>query len=403
MNSKERKEIRYWKRAIKRVHNRIKIATECGYFDDVYSYSNLIMYGLKCCKNVGWKYSTQSYRVNLINNVNKLYNKIHSGNYTGDGFNEFDIIERGKPRHIMSVTISERTAQKVSCDKVLVPTISNCLIYDNGASLEGKGISFAHKRLNRHLRKYYRENGNDGYVLTYDFSKFFDTAPHDYVKSELNRRIIDSSVRDMIYTFIDAFGDRGYGLGSQVSQISAILVPNKIDHCIKEKLNIKYYARYMDDGYLIHKSKQYLKECLDIIVSKCKSMGLVINPKKTKILKLKEGFSFLKKRIRLTDKGKIIKKIEYKSVRSMKRKLKKFYYWNMYGKVLYSKKHKKKSKVKFSLFDIYTSYQSWRECAGISNNYWMIYKMDNYFYNLFYFHPLNKEKLMLIKESKSYV
>ena len=113
-------------------------------------------------------------------------------------------------------------------------------------------------------------------------------------------------------------------------------------------------------------------------------MGLVINPKKTKILKIKDGFSFLKKRIRLTDKGKIIKKIEYKSVKSMKRKLKKFYYWNMYGKVLYSKKHKKKSKVKFILFDIYTSYQSWRECAGISNNYWMIYKMDNYFYNLFY-------------------
>lgn len=40
------------------------------------------------------------------------------------------------------------------------------------------------------------------------------------------------------------------------------MLPNKLDHFIKEKLGIKGYARYMDDGYLIHPSKEYLKECL---------------------------------------------------------------------------------------------------------------------------------------------
>jgi len=58
---------------------------------------------------------------------------------------------------------------------------------------------------------------------------------------------------------IYAFGNKGLGLGSQVSQISAVFYPNSVDHFIKDKLGIKTYGRYMDDGYIIHNNIKELK------------------------------------------------------------------------------------------------------------------------------------------------
>lgn len=86
-------------------------------------------------------------------------------------------------------------------------------------------------------------------------------------------------------------------------------------------LKIKYYGRYMDDGYLIHESKDYLRQCLSTIQNKCLTLGITLNPKKTRICKLKEGVSFLKMRFMLTDSGRVIRKLSRESITRMRRKL----------------------------------------------------------------------------------
>jgi hypothetical protein len=55
---------------------------------------------------------------------------------------EITLHERGKKRHIKSVHISERIIQKALSDYVMVPILSNPLVYDNGASIKGKGVHF---------------------------------------------------------------------------------------------------------------------------------------------------------------------------------------------------------------------------------------------------------------------
>ena len=92
------------------------------------------------------------------------------------------------------------------------------------------------------------------------------------------------------------------------------MLPNKLDHFIKEKLGIKGYARYMDDGYLIHPSKEYLKECLTRMKEVCDSLGIILNMKKTKIKKLSEGFKFLQIRFKLTETGKVLRKMSFESI-----------------------------------------------------------------------------------------
>ena len=144
-----------------------------------------------------------------------------AGRYRSKGFYEFDIVERGKPRHIRSVHISERVVQRCLCDYCLVPMLSRSFIYDNGASLRGKGYDFAVSRVTHFLAEHYRKHGREGYVLVFDFSKYFDTAQHEPVFREFERSGIDDRLVTLSKYFIQNFGDVGLGLGSQVSQRSS--------------------------------------------------------------------------------------------------------------------------------------------------------------------------------------
>lgn len=130
-------------------------------------------------------------------------------------------------------------------------------------SMKGKGIDFAIDRFVCHLQRHYRKYGCEGYVLTFDFSKYFDRINHERLKAIVDECYTDKRLSSLIKQLIDDFGgEAGLGLGSQISQVSALMYPNILDHFIKESLRIKGYARYMDDGYAIHPDKSYLRQCL---------------------------------------------------------------------------------------------------------------------------------------------
>lgn len=264
------------------------------------------------------------------------------------------------------------------------------MIYDNGASMKGKGISFAVRRVDKHLRQHYRKHGNEGYVLTFDFSRYFDNVNHEPIQAELERRIHDVNVRKLANQCLEAFGPVGYGLGSQISQIAAIMLPNKLDHIIKQELGIKGYARYMDDGYLIHERKVHLKHCLERIKEVCDELGIILNPKKTKISMLKHGFKFLKINFKLTATGKVLKRMSKESVRAMKRKLEKFKKWNENGRevVINGERITKK----FTLADACAAYASWRSHMLKGDNYYRVKRMDERFRKLFGVNPANKKE-----------
>ena len=48
----------------------------------------------------------------------------------------------------------------------------------------------------------------------------------------------------------------------------------------------------MDDIYIIHEDKKYLKQLLKEIEQICDELGLFINAKKTQIIKLPKGFTY---------------------------------------------------------------------------------------------------------------
>lgn len=324
MTSKERKEGRYQRRVAKRLKKKFDKLRYSNDYDSVFSYENLYKAYKHCRKGVAWKTSVQKYITQAPLEVYKTYLQLQAGRYKSPGFYEFDLYERGKRRHIQSTSIRERVVQNCLCDNCLIPALQPSFIYDNGASMKNKGYTFAINRITEALRKHYRRYGQKGYVLVFDFSKFFDHVSHRLVKMSIAKKITDERLKQISSHFIDAFGDIGLGLGSQISQVLALASANRLDHFVKEMCKIKGYARYMDDGYLFF----------------------------------------------LTKTGKVIRKIYKRSVVKQRQKLKKL--------------RKKLDKGLLDFQDICNSFQSWKAYASNFNAYFTVKNMEALFRQLFY-------------------
>lgn len=330
----------------------------------------------KCKHGVYWKNSVQKYESNILLNLYDLKKSLENGTYKQRAFDEFDICERGKKRHIKALHISDRVLQRALCDEILTPIINPYLIYDNGANVKGKGVDFAKKRMRTHLRSYYINHGsNEGYILQMDISKYFDSIPHDKSYEIMTEHIYDERVKQLIKYLISTFKD-GIGIGSQLSQLIGIYYLHRFDDYIKIVKGIKYYARYSDDIYIIHDNKKYLQKLLIDIKSQLTNYGLKLNEKKTQIRRLDRRFSFLKVRYRLTETGKVIMIPNKTTFKKERHKLKTF--------------KQKYENGEMSLKDIVDQYKGWRGTIIPSNKTGIKYKsfktvkrMDLLFQQLF--------------------
>ena len=369
MTSEERREARYQRRAAARQARKKATCAKYDDFGTVFSYGHLYRAYKRCRCGVGWKASVQKYITNAPLNVYHTFKELEAGKFRSPGFFEFDLYERGKHRHIRSTGIMERVVQRCLCDNALVPMLERSFIYDDGASMKNKGYDFAVRRLTCHLQRHFRQYGTEGYILLFDFSKFFDNVDHELIKAELHQKFTDRKILALTEHFIDAFGDKGMGLGSQISQVLALASANKLDHFIKDFCRIKGYGRYMDDGYIISHSKEYLVALRDHIRDVCAELGITLHEQKTQIVKLSRGFTWLKVRVFLTSTGKVVKKIYKRSVTRMRQKLKKLKGKMQAGKMAYE--------------DVWTTWQSWRAYAMRFNAWHTIHNMGRLYNQLY--------------------
>lgn len=376
MTSEERREARYQRRKAKRDEARLRRSQSCGDFDEVFSFRHLYLSGKKCCKGVYWKNSTQRFVGNLIPSIAKIHRELENDTFKHRGFHSFTITERGKKRHIRSVHITERTVQKCLCDYCLVPIYSASFIYGNSASLKHRGMDFALRRMICQLERHFRKYGLEGGILLYDFHSFFDLAPHEPLFREAERRLHDVRVRRLANSFITDFGSVGLGLGSQVSQANALMLPNPVDHYFKEICRIKGYSRYMDDGSAIHHDIDYLYLCKDGLEIICEKCGLELNRKKTLIVPLRDYYRWLKTKFIVTPSGKVVLKMNKESTKIVQRKLRSFK-----GKL---------DRGEMTLADIRCSMDSYKGHMNRGNSFKVCQSTDQYFKSIYGFYPDKK-------------
>lgn len=323
MTSIERKENRYKRRILKRQLKKFYRNESIGNLENIFNYRDMFYYGRKCCNNVRWKQSIQTFELHLLSGTAKRRKEILNHTWKQKRCVHFILRERGVIRPIDAPHITDRQVHKTFVNNVLSNIYLPYNIYDNGASQKGKGLHFAHNRLKCHLRYHFKRYGRNGYVVLIDLKKFFPTAPRDTIYKRHKEYLLNKKVCDFADLLIDMLpNDIGMPLGIETSQLEMVSITSKIDNYFKCQMSIKGFAHYMDDYYMIVESKEKAHKLLSIFKNKVEELGLHISENKTKIIPLTKKFKFCKTTFILTPTGKIITHARGDSMKRARRKLK---------------------------------------------------------------------------------
>jgi hypothetical protein len=353
----------------------------------------------KLARSSGWKYQSQRFLLNRLTEISRLKKETQSGNYHPGTGSVFRINENGHERLVKSMVPRDAVFQHALCDSVIIPMVKERIIHDNGAGLKGRGLSFTRRRFEEHLRWHYRRYGREGYALIIDFSKYFDNIRHGIAAGQLKkilhdeeldrvvRRILktyevdisytdDPNVENQVFNSLEYMNvqkkylvgkrmmKKSLGIGAPVSQIIGILYPTPIDNYVKTVKAVRCYDAYMDDRIILHQSKDFLKALLKNIKEIAKKLGIHVNPRKTQIVKLSHGFTWLKTRYLITSTGKIIKKIPRDVTKRERRKLKRL--------------GEKVRNGEMTIEDYTNQYRSWRGDKRKYNAFHTLTNMDLY-------------------------
>lgn len=86
----------------------------------------------------------------------------------------------------------------------------------------------------------------------------------------------------------------GLIIGDVLSQLLSNVYMNVFDQYVKRVLKCKYYGRYVDDAFILHEDREYLKSIIPQIEEFLSvNLDLKLNKKKVKIFDLQYNFRFL--------------------------------------------------------------------------------------------------------------
>lgn len=292
-------------------------------FEEMCAFEVLYTAYLEARRRKRHKAGTAEYEANALACTEKLSRLLLSGRYHPGNFEVFFVYEP-KKRLVQAPAFVDKVVLHAVTDNILYDAITKSFIRDNYASQKQKGTHDGLLRLKEAMVDYYRKNGTaEGWVLKGDVHHFFASIDHGRLKDKLRRlfekRGLDPAILDLLFTYIDT--TEGLPLGYQTSQLFALMFLDAFDHHVKEGLRVRYYGRYMDDFYIIARTKRELQAILAEIREWMQELDLELNGK-TGIFPLRNGIDFLGFHTYLTDAGGVVQKLRRDSIQRMQAKVK---------------------------------------------------------------------------------
>lgn len=302
----------------------------------------------------------------------------------------------------MSNNIQDKIINHLVAYYLLVEVFDKTFIETTVATRKGKGTHYSLNLTKKYLNDMKRVYSNNFYYLKFDVSKYFYNIDHDVVKRMIRNKIKDKDAINIIEKIIDSTDEdyinekikrlkineinkikssslserekkiriievekiplcekgKSAPIGSMCSQIIAVMYLDKLNHFIKEKLHIKYYVLYMDDGVLIHQDKEYLKYCVNEIRKFLEGFKLNLNIRKTRVDSIKNGLDFLGFKFYIK-RNKIIIKVRNNTKKKFKKKMKKLN--NLYKNNIISECERN------IVFNSFYSHLSYGKCSNLLN------------------------------------
>lgn len=327
----------------------------------------LYVAGCKAMKSSRFKYGTQYFRMHHLLETAHLQRELMAGTYEPREGRKFLIKERGHERYITSDLMRDKAVNHLLSDEYVMPAIRPYLDYDNAASQKHRGVSHYRKRLEQQIREFHKVYGPGGWAMFIDFSGFYPNLHHAVCKDSLMKfvrmrnvfaeaeevrkvldkifkkfekdvsRFKDSEIARMYREKISPTFNagvskalmtgkkmlkKGVDIGNQISQDVGILIPYVIDNFIRIVKGCKFFGRYTDDTHVFHPSRAFLVELLHGIEKIAEKIGIIINKKKTRIVRIDDFFRHLQMGYRFDRSGSFHRMINPKRLAAEKRRLK---------------------------------------------------------------------------------
>lgn len=296
------------------------------------------------------------FEMNLSQNLWALHYDLLYGRYHIGEYRRFKIYDP-KEREIQAISYRDRIIQHSICDNYLIPILERKLFYYNVACRKNKGTDCAVSTLRRYMVNHYKKFGKSGYFVKIDIKKYFDSISHAVLKKKLSNLAMPDDIYNLLSLIIDSYehtAGRGIPMGNQSSQCFALLYLDCVDRLIKEKLQVKFYIRYMDDMILIVANKKDAQRILNSVQQKVELQDLCIN-RKSQVIAFKNGVEFLGRRFVIGSNGKVIQRVKADSRRRIIKKVRHNVYFV------------KKGRLPRSL--LFNSYMSYCGLLSKTNNY----------------------------------
>lgn len=283
-------------------------------YDQIYDFKNLLTAYDEARKCKRFKKNIVNFGFFLEANLLRLRNELVTECYYPSSYVCFTVSDP-KVRKVAAPAFRDRVIQHSLVSRI-EPLFEKQFIYDSFACRKDRGTHFGMKRIKKFLQAARSKNGKDTpiYYLSLDIEKFFASVSWDVLLTLVNKTLQCDRTKRMIEKIItthrifDVSGvkietppdvvnpgtRRGLPIGNLTSQLFANIYLNVLDHFVKEKLKVKWYARYMDDFLIIHPDREYLKKCRNEIKTFLEyELKLKLHPRKVIIQNVKNGLPFV--------------------------------------------------------------------------------------------------------------
>lgn len=248
-------------------------------------------------------FSTPAFERDLERNLATLRRQLQVGTYQPMPLRSLSIPKKSNPkpgapprtewRGLSVPTVRDRIVQQALLNllhPILEPEFEDCSF----AYRPGRSYKAAVRQVEQ-----WRKQGYD-WVLDADVIQYFNNVQHARLYTELQERVRDPAVGDLVQRWIGSglttaggliLPDKGIPQGSVISPILANVYLDDFDEAM-EAAGLKL-VRYADDFVVMAKSKSQIEAAQALVDQLLDSMGLELHPDKTRITNFQQGFHFL--------------------------------------------------------------------------------------------------------------
>lgn len=302
-------------------------ATQLSLFSDAemgrFTLEEVIAAYRLCLRGKGETCEAQEFQMEYMGKCVRLWRQLNDRTYQVSRFICF-ISKRPVMREIYGSKFDDRVVDTLIAQKLL-PLLEQQFVDDNYSTRKGKGALYGVFRIYEMIRKCSANYTRDCWILKDDIKSFFMSMEKQramdnweaFVREnyhEADSELIIDTLRKIIFCRPELncirkgnphnwggmppdkiLGNqgpgRGFPIGKVISQLSALMCLDDIDHILAYVLHI-LNGHYMDDRVSVDESREKLLESKKVVDRKHRERGLMTHPKKTYLQHYTKGVLF---------------------------------------------------------------------------------------------------------------